>query len=326
MELTSMQRYHSELGVARALGVVAVLCLTTAHLPAQSAPGERDVTVRFHAAVGEQAFRCGSRFDGVGTSSATIQAGDFRFYVQNVRLIATDGREVPLRLRADSLWQHENVALLDFEDGTGPCANGTAETRDVVVGAVPEGSYRGVRFELGVPFALNHADLATLPPPLSLTRLFWAWNSGHKFMRVDLRSTPATPVPGDTAGPRTWMIHLGSTNCTPSQSATTVPTACAHPNRATITLEGFDPDSTTIVADLAALLAGANVLENQAKTAPGCMSSQEDADCAPLFASLGLPHAKLGETKPEQRFFRTVQGKSAAGDGEGTARRGGTQP
>ncbi len=305
-----LRRHAAHAGMlVTALGVVVNLAA------AQSYPNEQQVTLRFRATVGDRPFACGERYEKIGMSSATMSASDFRFYVQDVRLITDDGREVPMKLASDSLWQHENVALLDFENGSGPCSNGTTELRDVIVGTVPTGTYRALRFELGVPFALNHSDLATLPAPLSLTRMFWAWNSGHKFMRVDMRAAPETPIPGDTAGPRMWMIHLGSSNCTPSKSATTVPTTCAHPNRVSVTFEQFDPASHIIVADLAALVAGADVLTNQKETAPGCMSSQEDADCAPLFAALGLPHAK-SNVKAEQRFFR-LETSTANGNGTG---------
>jgi len=47
----------------------------------------------------------------------------------------------------------DDLALLDFEDGTGGCVNGTPDVNDRVAGTVPEGHYTGLRFTLGVPFS-----------------------------------------------------------------------------------------------------------------------------------------------------------------------------
>ena len=62
--------------------------------------------------------------------------------MSRVRLVKADGSEVPVTLTQDGLWQVDDVALLDFENATGACANGTEETRDVVEGTVPAGRLR----------------------------------------------------------------------------------------------------------------------------------------------------------------------------------------
>ncbi len=81
---------------------------------------------------------------------------------------------VVVALEQDGVWQHEDVALLDFENKAGACANGTVELNTSVRGTVPAGTRSsGLRFKLGVPFALNHANAATAPSPLNLTAMFW---------------------------------------------------------------------------------------------------------------------------------------------------------
>jgi uncharacterized repeat protein (TIGR04052 family) len=159
-------------------------------------------------------------------------------------------------------------------------------------GAVPAGAYRGLRFTLGVPFHKNHQDLASQPPPLNLTALFWAWNSGHKFARLDFNST---------GQPRGVPIHLGSTGCTPAPNARTIPTNCSEPNRVEITFSNFNPGRDAVAADLAALLQDSDVDAKEA----GCMSSPDDASCAPLFLHFGLPFA--GKPAVEQTFFRIAK-------------------
>ncbi|WP_353267648.1 MbnP family copper-binding protein [Gemmatimonas sp.] len=289
--------------------LAAAILATPVAIP--SAPDSlRPFTVRLRGVVGAEAFQCGQSYRDIGTSKATMTASDFRFYVHNVRLVTTAGDTVRVALAKDAPWQDGEVALVDFEDGTGPCANGTPDTRSEVTVMAPAGSYRGVAMTLGVPFARNHGDLAAQGPPLSLSRLFWSWNGGYKFLRVDMRATQ-----GDSAAAG-WVVHLGSTGCTGDAGAK-APTSCAQPNRAEVRLPGFDPSTDVIVADLAALLSRSDVRRNQPQTALGCMSAPNDADCGGLFASLGLAHpAGTGRDTPP--FFRTMKaGAVRAAQGAG---------
>jgi uncharacterized repeat protein (TIGR04052 family) len=258
------------------------------------------ITIRLQAMVGAVPFQCGQEYPGVGTSGARISASDFRFYVHNVRLVNARGDTVRVGMAPMAPWQDKDVSLVDFENGAATCANGTPETHPEITVLAPAGQYRGVAFTMGVPFARNHGDLTTQGPPLSLSRLFWSWNAGYKFLRVDMRAAQ-----GDSAA-SAWVIHLGSTGCQVATGAK-APTSCSQTNRPEIALTGFDPSRDVIVADLAALLSRSDLRRNQAQTAMGCMSAPNDADCGGLFASLGLPHPNsTGADTP--RFFRVERG------------------
>lgn len=287
----------------------AGLVLAAACAPA-FAQADRAVTIRFAASVGDKPFACGRSFDGVGATRSRVTPSDFRFYVSDVALIDATGKAVPLKLDQDERWQHRNVALLDFEDRSGPCLTGTHETRDVVKGTVPAGDYRGLRFTLGVPFELNHADATIAPSPLNLTTLFWNWQGGYKFLRIDLASTGRPqdikpgdmPKFGDRAGSNRlgFAIHLGSTVCA-ADSPTKSPAGCANPNRPVIEFVAFDPARDVVVADLGAVLDGVDVDTNQAESPAGCMSTPNDGDCNPLMRNFGLTFAGQGG---QQKFFR----------------------
>ena len=277
----------------RALWRSALIALPLFAFDRNGAPGpspavER-VTIHFRAIVGAEPFACGRTYDGIGATRAHVTPHALSLYVHDVRLVATDGHTVPIALDDDSTWQGQGVALLNFTEGPGICANSTVGIHDIVQGTVASGQYVGIAFTLGVPFPLNHTDLTTAHAPLDLTRMFWSWNAGHKFLRLDLTTSKAQP----------WFMHLGSTGCTPDQPAVRPPVSCANANLATVQLDGFDPDKSVVVLDVAALLAHANVEHNQPHTAPGCMSDPLDTDCAPVFESLGLPfgaHAATPQT------------------------------
>lgn len=278
--------------------------------PPAAAQQDGKVTIRFAAQVGDKPFACGDSYDGIGATRSRVTPSDFRFYVSDVQLVDASGKSVPLALEQDGRWQHANVALLDFENRTGPCLTGTNETRDVIVGTAPAGNYRGLRFTLGVPFGLNHADSTIAPSPLNLTSLFWNWQAGYKFLRIDLATSgrPQDMKPGDMPrfGDRAasnrlgFAIHLGSTQCA-ADGTNKAPSACANPNRPTVEFPAFDPARNIVIADLKSVLEGVDVDTNQADSPAGCMSTPTDGDCNPLMRNFGLTFAGAGGS---QKFFR----------------------
>ncbi|MEM9978764.1 MAG: MbnP family copper-binding protein [Cyanobacteria bacterium P01_D01_bin.2] len=267
------------------------------------------VTLQFEGMVGEQPFACGQTYS-LGTSASPMTVTDFRFYVSEVALLDAEGNEVPLILQQDGKWQHQDVALVDFEDKTGACTNGTPDTRAQVIGSVPAGDYQGLKFTLGVPFALNHVDSTLAPSPLNLTSMWWNWNFGYKFARIDLIPAAAQSrqhggqgdghgSTGKTEEFPGFSTHLGSVGC--QMDAAQAPVVCSLPNRADVVFTDFDPTQDVVVADLAALFATTNVTENQEDTAVGCMSSPADGDCAGIMQTLGLPFNDMPVL--EQTFF-----------------------
>lgn len=277
---------HVDAPAADAPATDAPVVDVTADAPATGTP----VEIRFEAVVGAMPFSCTGSFAGLGTTMAAWTPYDFRFYVHDVQLVPESGSPVPVTLDQDGTWQYQSVALLDFENHTGTCSNGTDATNTRVVGRVnaPAGTrWTGVRFKLGVPLELNHRNPATAPSPLNLSTLFWAWQSGYKFLRIDGRTT----VPG-------FNIHIGSTGCTGDPAAGAV--TCARPNRPEVTLMGFDPTQNVVVADLARLVATTNV--NASTGAPGCMADATDPECLTIMPTLGI--AMGGGDPPSQTFFR----------------------
>lgn len=280
------------------LSVLAV-CLIPGLIAAQTA--SEPVRVRFAVVIGGTPIACGMKYEGVGTTHSTISVADFRFYVSRLRLLKGDGLEVPVVLTQDGLWQVDDVALLDFENGGTGCANGTEQTRDVIDGTAPTADYTGLRFDLGLPFEKNHREPTLQPSPLNLSRMFWSWNAGYKFLRMDLRTT---------GQPKGWMLHLGSTACLPDTSPTTTPGSCGRRNTVTVDLAGFVPSRDVVDLDLLALLATSDVDANTPETGFGCMSGQSDPECGPLFEQFGL--AWGDRPAGGQKVFRTRTAATAA--------------
>lgn len=272
----------------RSLRRLALALACAAPLASSCVPEEptRPLALDFVGVVNDRPFACGARYEGIGTTGSTLVAGDFRFYVHDVRVTTEDGLEHPVRLDDDGVWQSGGVALLDFEDGGSGCDGGNAPTNARLVGTIAESAaaITGVRFRVGVPESRNHLDAATAPSPLNLTAMFWGWEAGYRFLRVE----------GATSGQPSWRLHVGAAGC--SGSAREGTRTCARRNEAVIALDEYDPELDVIVADLASLLATSDV-DSDGGGAPGCESSASDPECAVLFEALGIDSGS-------QSFFR----------------------
>ena len=257
----------------------------------ESSDEPRNVAIEFAAMVGDAPFVCGQSYDGLGSDGTSLELVDFRFYIQDVELKTVAGSWVAVELEPNQ-FQTAQVALLDFEDGCGEVGND--EMNDRVVGSVPSGRYDGVRFRVGVPTEVNHADASTATGPLGITALFWNWRGGYKFIRNDSGNIADNPA--------VWRMHLGSTGCGMTSDPTTPPEQpCASPNRVEVELENFDVDADTVIADFEALVEGAPLQTNAEGTPAGCMSAPDDTDCEPIFKNLGLAFAQRPDGR--QTFF-----------------------
>ncbi len=225
------------------------------------------VEIPFVATWGDQAMSCD---DG----AAGITLNDMRFYVSRVELIDDSGAAVELELQPDQAWQSTSVAMIDLENGQGACLNGTQAMNDSMTGSAPAGDYRGVRFVVGVPFGLNHANPLTAEAPLDDAAMHWHWRSGYKFLRAGV----------DHADDGFW-IHLGSAGC---EGTVQNISSCRFPNRVTVQIDDFEPGRDSVVIDLQALTGGTDLLDG---AATDCISSPAEESCVAPFRALGLDHA-----------------------------------
>lgn len=130
---------------------------------------------------------------------------------------------------------------------------------------------KAIRFSLGVPFEQNHQNPMSQPSPLNIPSMFWVWQTGHKFMRLELSTKQDN-----------WMFHLGSTGCNAASPMRAPQKACVNPNRFNFELT-FDGEQhgNEIMFDLAELTQKLALTEQQS-----CQSEQENPACKQLFKNL----------------------------------------
>jgi uncharacterized repeat protein (TIGR04052 family) len=267
-----------------------VLLLAAAGCGAGTAgEGGQPVRLSFALEVGGVPFECGARYSHVGNPPRDFAPTDARWYLHDFTLLDAAGTEYPLTLD-EGRYQGAGVALLDFETGCGGA--GSPEMHTEVTGRATVGDYTQVRFTLGVPEAKNFLDFAAARPPLDVSGLFWVWQFGYTFLRVDA----ATPQDNGTL--QSFEVHVASAACPGTHPERPPIGPCSHPNRPTFNLGDFSPERDEIVADLGHLLGASDLLQNTRGTAPGCSSDGVDPDCDPILARLGVPDSA------QQVFFR----------------------
>ena len=194
---------------------------------------------------------------------------DFRFYVHHLELLTHDNEVHALEMSPVSSWQGGGVTLIDLVGAS------EADGNNVVQGTIESDvrEFVGIRFSVGVPFELNHANPLTAAAPLNLGELFWSWQTGYKFMRVDL---------ADARGE--WSFHLGSTGCASASAVRAPQEPCAQPNIMRVELLGFDPlrEPIRVRADVFA--------QSMREHGPGACTGNYGYDpaCADILAKTGL--------------------------------------
>ncbi|WP_020396639.1 MbnP family copper-binding protein [Thiolinea disciformis] len=265
------------------------------------------ITIPFAAKSGSTTIACGASLTNLGTTKDSGAMADFAFYVHDIQLKTSAGTWINAKLDDNNFQDPQyGVALLDFQDKTDNC-NGAAKATNKSVSATITGAkveaITGIKFTVGVPAAANHHNASVSRAPYNRSGLMWSWQSGHKFMRLDV--SPSKKVLDSTGKlQNTFFFHLGSTGCSGDPTTGAVVT-CTAPNRPVIELTSnfkiTNLTTSTIVLDYAKLVSDSN-LNIDLAPAIGCMSGVTDPECPSLFNNLGLAVGTTAATKKQQVF------------------------
>lgn len=210
--------------------------------------------------VGSQSFDCNKTFQLQNNEWSITQ---WQFFVSNIELQDGKGQwhSYPLATNAE---QHSGVALIGRNCRTSTTGNWQITFADDVLLS----DFTKVRFSLGVPFNINHLNPIMQESPLNLPTMFWVWQTGHKFVRIEMQSQKEN-----------WIFHLGATGCQSPSVMRAPAAACRYTNL--FTVESPLSDSTAIIFDLSALLKSVSV-SNQTS----CQSEQDNSSCQLLMRNI----------------------------------------
>lgn len=251
--------------------------------------------ISFEAKFGERNIECG---DSTYTlpNGQIVQLRDLRFFIQEINLINFDNTKSSVQILPVDFYQvsesRGSVALLDFSTGgSGKCigTSDNAETHTKLRARIPNGTFKGVEFVIGVPNALNHINRdiqASTSPLKNGTGMPWGWQAGYKYIRFELSTAETTST--------NFQFHLGSTSCTgdiniPFGEEGSV--SCANNYRPTIRIEseqGFNPNRDIIRLQTEKFFQdGLTTYNFSSGTALSCMPGT-NIPCQGILQSLGL--------------------------------------
>ncbi|MBK7862694.1 MAG: metallo-mystery pair system four-Cys motif protein [Archangiaceae bacterium] len=279
-------------------------------------------SMKFAALVDGKPVGCTDAPTGFGTSGATtIGINDLRFYLSNLKLLDSSGKEVETTLDEDAFQLASAQGQLSLVDLTGnsegSCGatmlgggEGTGRTHPAITGKTRVADVKTVSFEVGVPQPVMKKVIAENTPegaPSPLAELYWNWSSGYRHFIFNFTINDGSNGSGE------GYLHIGSRDCGPmAGKALEDRDSCTYVNNPSVTLSSFDLTHDTVGIDLKKVLQGLDFVSpkydanfNVIGQGPGveCHSSPDQPDCPTIFSSFGLDIATGKSTTASNAVF-----------------------
>ncbi len=163
-------------------------------------------------------------------SGETFTVTTLKYYVSNLKFTKSDG----------TVYAAPNTYFL--VDQAQPASQHLAVT------GIPSGTYTGVSFVVGVDAATTQGDPLTLTGALNpANNMYWAWATGHIFMKLEGTVTSASPA-------RALTCHIGGYTDPNNALVTATPSL----NGSTLTVNGSHTSTVSVQADVLKMFDGVN--------------------------------------------------------------------
>ncbi len=162
-------------------------------------PAANQVTLKFNNTFKGNSIVLGDANSATATSN-TSAAGqlhhfsELKYVISNIRLVKADGTEFPYH-------------ILDLDKGATVIDQAKPQTLNFILQQIPAGTYKTLKFGLGIKTELNVLDQSKFPgfyanAGANDTKMMWEWGTGYRFTKIEGFYT---------ADHKTLSIHTGST-------------------------------------------------------------------------------------------------------------------
>lgn len=162
--------------------LLSLTALSLASCSDDDARVANNVTLAFNNTFNNTTIVLGDATSATATAntSATGQVHHFselKYVISNIRLIKDDGTEVPY-----------NVNNLD--NGATVINQAKPESLNYILSNVPSGTYKQIKFGLGVKTEINTLDQVRFPNFYAAagandTKMHWEWGTGYRFTKIE---------------------------------------------------------------------------------------------------------------------------------------------
>ncbi len=205
-------------------------------------------------------------------SGESFTPTNFNYFVSNIRLIRTDG----------SAWVVPPDSSYFLIRQTNPA------TQKIRLTNVPAGSYKAVSFVLGVDSLRSTMDIGkrtgALDPAVDHTGangMYWSWNSGYIFMKLEGTSPSA---PADATGKNNFRYHVGFFGGRDTKTINNLKTITVPFGAEVAQVDPFRQPTVQIQADVLKVFDGATPIS--IKAYPEVMISPYSATVAANYAGM----------------------------------------
>lgn len=162
--------------------LLLILALSVASCSDDNAPAANNVTLVFNNTFDNTTIVLGDAASATATAT-TSAAGqvhhfsELKYVISNIRLIKDDGTEVPYNIN-------------DLDNGATVINQANPATLNYVLSNIPSGTYRQIKFGLGIKSGLNTLDQTRFPDFYAAagandTQMMWEWGTGYRFTKIE---------------------------------------------------------------------------------------------------------------------------------------------
>lgn len=155
--------------------------------------GTGSVTIELENRAGNQTLALGKNY--VTGAGDTVNFTTFNYFISNLVFVKADG----------------STYTVPKDQSYFLCKHDQSTSRVLTISNVPVGEYTALKFIIGVDSLKSVSDISqrtgVLDPTAGASGMYWAWNSGYIFVKVE-GTSPQAPLNAQT-GKRTIEYHTG---------------------------------------------------------------------------------------------------------------------
>jgi len=162
--------------------ILSLTALTLGACSNDDAPAANSVTLAFNNTFNDNTIVLGDATSVAATvnTSAAGQVHHFselKYVISNIRLVKDDGTEIP-------------YSVNDLDKGAAVIDQAKPASLNYVLGNIPSGTYRQIKFGLGIKQAQNTLDQTRFPNFYAAagandTQMMWEWGTGYRFTKIE---------------------------------------------------------------------------------------------------------------------------------------------
>ncbi|MFP5436489.1 MAG: MbnP family protein [Bacteroidia bacterium] len=162
--------------------ILSLSALTLGACSNDDTPAANSVTLAFNNTFNDNTIVLGDATSVAATvnTSAAGQVHHFselKYVISNIRLVKDDGTEIP-------------YSVNDLDKGAAVIDQAKPASLNYVLGNIPSGTYRQIKFGLGIKQAQNTLDQTRFPNFYAAagandTQMMWEWGTGYRFTKIE---------------------------------------------------------------------------------------------------------------------------------------------